>query len=196
MEALTAATTFATFVSLLADFISVRRGEEGDDADAFLAWLSETHHEELKNLLIRNSAGIGGLRVLLKADHAELMERLDGIDRTLTALASHDHALGGIARVLRPGATLSTGALDILRWLDRSAAARAVEVRTSGGIALIPVGGKGGNYSPDDERFFEDDLGTLVELDLLRLDRNSQGSRMYIFTRAAADLVQGAEAQP
>ena len=41
MEPLTAATTFATLVSLLADFVAHRGANESKDLDSFTSWLAE-----------------------------------------------------------------------------------------------------------------------------------------------------------
>ncbi|MFK5894515.1 MAG: hypothetical protein QM504_14945 [Pseudomonadota bacterium] len=55
------------------------------------------------------------------------------------------------------------------------------------GALLITSNGNEITY--EDEQFLHDDLNTLVELDLLHIDYNSQGSEMFYFTRAAAKLV-------
>ena len=54
------------------------------------------------------------------------------------------------------------------------------------GTVLVPSNGEPITY--EDERFLHDDLSTLAEYGLLRLDYNSQGSEIFYFTRAAAKL--------
>ena len=44
----------------------------------------------------------------------------------------------------------------------------------------------------EDERFLEDDLATLVELNLVRHDYNDIGGDLYLYTRAASDLIRTA----
>ena len=51
-------------------------------------------------------------------------------------------------------------------------------------------GGTNGGVELSDLRFVEDDLRILVELHLLRPDRNSSGERLFHFTRAAAQLLK------
>lgn len=46
-----------------------------------------------------------------------------------------------------------------------------------------------GSLDIPEPRFAEDDFAVLVELGLLRQDYNSQGNTLYIFTRAAHQLV-------
>jgi len=54
---------------------------------------------------------------------------------------------------------------------------------------FIIIGGKGGHIIYDEPQFIEDDLRCLVEIDLLRLDYGSKGSRIFYITRAALRLV-------
>ena len=65
MDPISAATAFATIVSLLADFVAHRGAAEGKSFDEFMAWLSEQRHDEIKALLEQNTSTTIGIKALL-----------------------------------------------------------------------------------------------------------------------------------
>jgi hypothetical protein len=184
------ATHFATVVGLLADFSSLRLAKSDKDYSDFLSWLSENRHEDIVRLLELNGATATSIKALLHQDRALLIQKLDQLDKSLATIASSIDGLQPLAEAVRPGARLSPQALRILREFDASGAGKALETRTLSGRSLMLFEGADGLIKFDDPRFADDDLNTLVEIGLLRLDYNSNGKKVYIFTRLAADVLK------
>ena len=190
MAVIEAAASFATIVGLLSDFLSHRKAKSAEDYADFISWLSETRHEELVRLLGQNGATAISIKALLHEDRASLNQRLDVLDKSLAYIASGIDGLNQLSVALRPGAQLSSQALRILREFDASGAGKALELKSSSGRILMLLDGGQGSIHFDDLRFVDDDLSTLVELGLFRLDYNSKGDKVYIFTRHAADVLK------
>ncbi|AJQ95583.1 hypothetical Protein YC6258_03547 [Gynuella sunshinyii YC6258] len=120
------------------------------------------------------------------------METQLGELATTTALiASRMPDLDKLAGSLVPGIKLSDQALNILRQMAENKAEYFLVHGSMAGTSLIPSNGKSIEY--EDDQFLQDDLATLVELQLLRLGYNSSGKEMYHFTRTGAKLVQLAD---
>lgn len=189
MDAASAAATFASVVGLLADFASQRRHSANLEYEDFLAWLAETRHSELVELLHQNATTATSIKALLNQDRRVLLDKIERLDRSLASIASAIEGFAQLAAAVYPGSELSRQALRILREFHSSGAGKALDVKTFDGRCLLLFDGGGGEIQFDEVRFVDDDLSTLVEAGLLRLDYNSTGQRMYIFTRAAADYL-------
>jgi hypothetical protein len=190
MDPLTLATAFASVISLIADFKAQRSDQDSAEYADFAAWLSEHHHEEVLKLLNQNVSTSVSIKALLSQDRRVLRERLEALDKTLAALASSVEGFSGLASAIRPQSVLSPQAISILQQFE---AVRASKVLESGAIGRGPlflfIDGKHGQLQYKDERFVVDDFMTLVDLGLLRLDHNSSGKRMFVYTRTASEFL-------
>ena len=190
MDPLTAATTFASIVSLLADFKSQRQDCAGDEFNEFLLWLTDSQHDELKTLIQQNSATTIGIKALLNENKKVLAEKLEQLDCKLALLMSKDSDFSSIVKGVRPASGLSQQAVELLQQFEDSGASRAIELRYTDCSSLMCTDGNQQHLECKEPRFIEDDLRALVENKLLHLDRNSQGNRVFVYTRMASDFVK------
>ncbi len=192
MDPLTLATTFATVLSLIGQFRSEQGTETQADFNEFVVWLSETQHDEIKELLESNARTVIGIKALLKEDREILAGQLEKLDMALTSFASGFVGFSGIAEGLRPNSVLSEQALDLLKQFEASGASKMMAHHSFDGLGYLFVDHQSGSHEVNitDARFLEDDLNVLTNLNLLIYDCNSQGNDMYIFTRAASALVK------
>lgn len=189
MEPLSAALTFSTIVGLIGQYRSEKGGREQSDFNDFLIWLSETQHEDIRAQLEKNHQAVGAVKLLLEQQQDKLIERLDSIDSLLVSVASAFSDFRELGVALRPSSALSSNAFSILRQFDSSGASKLLESQTYDGTRLMFLDAQG-MIQVEDDRFLQDDLRTLVELDLLRQDSNARGENIYIFTRQASELVR------
>ena len=192
MEPLTTAAAFATVVSLLADFRSQRVGEARAEYDDFVSWLAEHRHDEILLLLRQNANTTTSIKALLREDREGLRERLDSLDRTLAVLAGSIEGFAGLAAALRPESRISTAALHFLRQFDASGASKVLQVEYDQTTEFLLLDANGGPLRFDDRRFMNDDLLKMVEIGLLRLEYNSKGENIFVYTRYAAEFVRAA----
>ncbi|MEM9753432.1 MAG: hypothetical protein AAF916_08605, partial [Planctomycetota bacterium] len=154
--------------------------------DQYLDWLRRREHEQLANLIQANSPLSNALQELLSQQHDEVMEKLRGLDRVLSDVASHVLGFKAIADAVATESRISEQAVSILRQLNQSNASRFAEIKTLAGTSFRTWDGGRENIEITDERFIEDDLLSLCELGLLRLDYGSKGTRFFYITRAGA----------
>lgn len=191
MDPLTIATTFSTIVGLMANFASEKRGEETSTFEEFLKWLSEHHHEKVVGMLEKNAVTTTSIKALLSYNHKDIVTRLTGIDELVAKIASGYPELRPMVESINPTALLSPQALSVIEQFNDSGATKVLEGRFIGSALLLHcMEGAGGNINYTEPRFIEDDLATLVELGLLRLEHNSKGNKIYIFTREAERFVK------
>jgi sulfur transfer protein SufE len=190
MEPISTAMTFATIVSLMADFVSHRGAEESKDFDSFMAWLQEQRHEEIRSLLESNSTTVIGIKALLSESRQQILEGLTSLDQTLSSIASSIPLYREIAQLAHPTRQLSEQAISVLEQFYDAEASGFLESKIMRGVVLVFLDGKGGQVEYTESRFIEDDLTTLLELGLLDLQHNSKGERVFKFKRTAAALVE------
>jgi len=189
MDPITGASAFATIISLVGQFRAERGSNSQADFNAFLSWLVEMQHDELKKLVEANVITSIGIKALLNEQQDVLVAKLESINRALVSFASSYEGFSDIAQGLNPDFGLSDQAIHLLRQFESSGASQAIELHMQGGVTLVLSGGQSGVLEIRDQRFIEDDLRTLVELGLLRLGSNSKGDNVYLFTRIASQLV-------
>lgn len=190
MDALIAASTFSTIISLIGQFRSERGGGKQSDFNDFLHWLVETQHDDLKALVETNVSTSIGIKALLNEQQDVLVAKLESLDNALASFASAFDGFSELGYGIKPDAMLSEQAISILHQFEASEASKVLELHMmSEGLMLMFLDGKGGQIEISDKRFIEDDLKSLVELKLLRHEFNSQGKNMYLFTRTASKLV-------
>lgn len=192
MDPISAATAFATTVSLLADFVAHRGATESKSFEEFMAWLSEQRHEEIKALLQQNTSTTIGIKALLGESQREILDRLQSLDRSMASFAAGFDAYRGIAEAAHPASVLSTQAISLLQQFYDSGASKILSVQYLDGSRTLAVvdGPTNGELKITDIRFLDDDLSTLVELGLLGIDKNGRGEKLYLFRRSAASFVE------
>jgi hypothetical protein len=192
---------FITFVSLLADFTNERRARTAHTYEEFRVWLEENRHEDVITLLQQNAATVTSIKALLALDRHAFHERFEHIDRSLAIIAGSFDGFAQLAGAVRPLAKLSQDALNFLRDIERSGSGRVLETRLSATQLpeLVPLD----TYTRSDveikyrgdARFYEDDIGILLETGLLRLKHGDKGRRIFIMTREASDFVRADDAK-
>ncbi len=192
MEPITVAGAFATIVGLLAAYNAEGRAATGDDLQDFQVWLASNNHNEVIGLLEQNAAATSGIRALLNQDREVLFGKLDSIDQMLAHVASRVDGFGEIAEALRPGAEISVQALSVVSQIFDNNSSGFIYSESMSGKRILPLDGDHGKIQIMEPQFIEDDLATLYEYGLLRLDYNGQGDAVYRVTRAAARFISTA----
>lgn len=188
MDPLTAACVFATIVQLIAIYKQEHKEDKDLDHQKFMEWLEYHRHEELKNIISTTAAIQSEVDVLLRQDHAAIMEKLDGIDTTLAALLSHVEGFSGLASVMVPSAKMSEQAISILKQLVKSSSKYFFRIRAMGGVEGYCLE-RGGHIKYQEPRFVEDDLNNLVVLGFLSIKYGTGGEPIYGVTRQAVRLI-------
>jgi hypothetical protein len=190
-----------SIVSLLADFANERRAGATHSYEEFQAWLAENRHEEVIKALRQSAATVTSIKTILSVDRQALFDHLDRIDCNVAVIAESFEGFAELAAAVRPFARLSPDALNFLRNIDRSGTGRVLEARLLAAALpeFVPLdtytqAGTQIKYAGD-VRFYEDDIGMLLETGLLRLTRNESGRRIFIMTRQASDLVRADDAK-
>lgn len=190
MDLITSATTFATIVSLIADFRDKHNEVADDDHKKFLGWLSENRHDEIKILLEQNQATVVSIKAILNQDYSIISEKLLSIDGKLASLLSEDVLFSSLIKAISPEKMLSEQSISILMQFENSGASKVLESLSMDGTNYIFLDGKSGTIEVSEQRFIKDDFLKLIELGLLRMDYNSQGKPMYLYTRAASEFIK------
>lgn len=185
--------SISSVFGLLATFFQERQRSHEAQQQAtiqeYIEWLRRRDHAQAVTLLQSNRELMIAVQGLLNANHEELLGRFDHLEHMLALVLGSSPEWGDLARSLDPNAGLSDQAVEILRWFDASGGSKVIHLNTREGAFLISDG-KGGNYTPSDPRFMDDDMTTLVCFGLLNLGYNSHGSPTYTITRSAVDLVK------
>lgn len=193
MDPLTAASTFATIVGLIGQFKGERPDQEESDLKDFLEWLIQSNHKDLKELLEKNSQASDGIKTILKEDREIFLQKLEAINNALSSFSSGISGFADVAEAISPTNLLSKQAISILYQFEESLGSKLLELNSFGGMNLLVIDGNGGSIDIAEPRFIEDDLKYMIELGLLRLDYNSKGENLYIYTRSASQLVNAME---
>ena len=185
-------TAFSTIVSLLSDFVAHRSGNESKDYDAFMSWLTEKRHDEIRGMLQSNTATTVSVKALLMDSRETILESLASLDKMLATVAAGIEQYRDLALIAYPSSELSDQAYAILEQFYDSGATAVLEHKyvsepTKLGYIDAPANG---SITYTEPRFVEDDLTTLVELGLLGIDCNGRGERIFKFKRTAAALVE------
>ncbi len=190
LDPITAATTFATIVSLISDFKSENKKVSDDDHQKFLEWLSDNRHEEIKKILEQNQETIISIKAILNQDYTIVSEKLQNIDSKLAGLLSDDVLFSKLVEAIRPEQILSKQAIAILNQLENSQASGMQELAMLERTMYFFIDGNQDELTYSEPRFIKDDLERLVELGLLRQSFNSSGEQTFLYTRRASDFVK------
>lgn len=188
MEPLTTASAFASIVGLLAIFKSEQRAEESETVEQYVDWLRRQEHEQLATLIQNNTLLSKSLQALLSQQHDEVMSKLHALDQVLSDVARHVKGFQEIAEAVTVQTFLSDQAVSILRQINEANSSKLIEIKTLSGTTYQTLDGQKMVLTIGDPRFIEDDLNTLCELGLLRMDFGGAGSRLFLITRAGASV--------
>jgi hypothetical protein len=190
MELLTGATTFATFVGLLCNFKSEHKQASEDEYQEFIEWLRKKRHDRLIEEISSNHLLGLGIKSLLKQNHEAVMAKLTALDKVLLSIASTMEGMHEISDAISPQSKLSNQCVSILKQFEKSGGSLFLEMKMRGRAIYQVLDGSGGNIEIEEPRFVEDDLQTLVDLNLLMLEYNKSGGRVFRITRSAVGLVE------
>lgn len=190
LDPMTAATIFATIVSLLSSFKGENRAQDDDEYRTFMNWLEETRQEEVLEEIERNRDLSQAIKNLIEQNQDQVLQKLESINKAVFKIASHIEGFSEITNALNKNLQLSEQAWSILKQLDGSGGSFFLELKTIGGCSFQIMDGNGGMLEINEIRFIEDDLQTLVGLGLLIPDSNKSGYRLWRITREAANLVK------
>jgi len=193
MDPLTGASTFANLVSLLSIFKSERTASAADEHEEFMQWLQKKRYDSLIQEITSNHLLGLSIKSLLNQNHHKVVSELNALQGVVAKLASRLSGLNQIATSISPTIPLSDQALSVLKQLDKSGGSTFLELKTLGSTGYMIMDGAGEHIDIPEPRFADDDLAMLVELGLLRLDRNSRGDRLWKLTREASRLVSQTE---
>lgn len=190
MDPMMISSAFATLVGLIGQFRSERGAKEQANFNEFSTWMSQAQHAELVNLIGDSQQAIAGIESLIRENQQDFSDKQLAIDNALASYASIIPGFSEIVAAFEPERRLSTQQVDILRQFYESQASKILRPRLLSSVRLKCLDGDRRDIKIIDPRFFEDDLRTLVELQLLRQDSNEHGETMYIFTRSASELIE------
>ncbi len=192
MNPLDAATLFATVVGLICNWKQERAGEAGDAYQSFMLYLTNHNFNELCGKINASTEIQRELQDLLAKDHAALTAKLDVIIRGVSALSDKLDGFRPLVRAMGGlGDGLSKQAISLLKGFILSGAVSLLYSPTRQLIAYLP-GSK--SLAEIDPVFLADDLGTLAEFGMLRIEsHNDSGDPVFAITRAGAALAKEAE---
>ncbi len=187
---------YAQIVSLLADFLSVRDKREPAELSELVEWLAIRGHQDLRDLIERNTAVSVSIKAVLREQIGTLVDRLSNIDRQLAVLSQGIAGFDRLALAFHPTAQLTDQQIVILRAFESAQASKAVLIPTMDRPLLNFVDGNGTAVDYPDPVFLDDDLNRLVQANLLRQGYNPAGNVLYHYTSIARDLVRRLDGNP
>jgi hypothetical protein len=109
VDPLTAATTFATIVSLISQFRGEAELTSRHEYEDFLCWLSENQHDEIKSILESNTRTTISIKALLHEEHKYIKEKLERLNEGILDLAKNIEGLADLAAALETSNTTGKG---------------------------------------------------------------------------------------
>jgi len=192
MDPLALSTAFATIVGLLCNFKSERNSKSDDEYSEFVEWLQSKNHDQLlKANSLNKQLGIS-IKSLLSQNHETVISKLFAIDGSLILLASKVNGLKEISKSISPNIELSSQAISVLKQLEASGGSFFIETDNWDGLAY-DIMDASGTIEVEEQRFIKDDLEQLISLNLLTLDFNNEGNRLYRITRSCVRLLKEME---
>lgn len=191
--------SLSSIFGLMATFFQERRGRKEAQTQAtlqeYIEWLERGRHTEIVELLRSNQDLMAATDRFMRTGHDEIIDRFDRLEDMLAGSLISTPGWAELTQSLNPNARLSKQAVDILRWFDATGGSQAIMFKHRGGSFLSAQDGSGGQFQPTEPRFFEADLESLVNHDLLLPSFGSKGSPIFTITRPAVDLVQSLDDQ-
>jgi hypothetical protein len=177
--------SFITVVGLIGQFRAERSGLADADFNEFMIWLVDANHVELKVLVEQNPRTVIGIKALLNERHKVFRKRLEMLDSALAAYSSSLPGFSDLTEGLNPQSAISDQALNILQEFDASGGSKFIVADSNDELAALLYLDADDGIGIEDARFLEEDLNTLVDLKLLRVENPSSGEAIYHLTRAA-----------
>ena len=179
---------FATVVGLMSDFVFHRSGDEAQTLVAYVAWLRWHEHREVVAYLEDNRDLQAAIQSLMQLQQSEVLAILNQLNSLMLSFASRIETIQPIAAAIDKTSILSSQAKSILRQLNAANASRFFELRLLDDVRYPMVDGDKGEIAFSEPRFMDDDINTLVSLNLLFLVLNPNGDKHYRITRAGAKV--------
>lgn len=191
MEPISLATSFSTIISLLGLYKTETRIIEEDEFKDFMLWLTKTNHSEVKEFLEVNTQATIGIKALLNQDREHLFQKLESLDELISSIGSKIDGFNEITAAIHPNAEISDQAVSILKQLLGSEGSKFLKSEALGiKPQFLILDGKGGNIEYDEPQFIDDDINTLIDIGLLKVDYNNRGNRLFVITRAAVKFLK------
>lgn len=186
----TTSAALASIIGLIGQFKAGRDGEQAKSYSEFIQWLADSRHEELRSLIEANQLTTVSIKAILNQSNQALAANLQKIDAAIASFSTTVAGFDQLGQSLHPNSALSDQAISILRQIDGLNASKILLAEFIGGRHLMVFDGHGGDIDIEEDRFLESDLDQLASLGLLIAERNSQGNRIWTFTRAASSLLK------
>jgi hypothetical protein len=184
MEPITVATAFASLIGLIRVYKAEVQEPEARDYARYLDWLRRQEHGQVVDLIEGNTDLARSVRDLIEDQHRQVMAKLELLDRILADVARNIDVFQPIADAVRVS-QLSDQAVSVLRQMNAANSRKFLEIEMLSGTEYEMLDTEGA-IRGSEPRFMTDDLLTLCELGLLRLELNGQGNRVFVITRAGA----------
>ena len=182
-------TGFIAIVSLISNYAAERRAFKDEEFQDFTEWLQKNNHSETLNYILENHTLLVSIQSLLNDNNDALNDNFSYLDQSLTRLASKIDGFQEIVSAISPKLMLSDQAISILTQIKNSNCEYMLELSGTNEFFFS----NSGLLEIKDIIFFEDDLNSLIELDLIRLSHNNNGKRKFHFTRAGAHYLENVD---
>ena len=181
-------TTLITIIGLISIFKQERKAKEDQNKEAFISWLEEHRHNDLKEFILRTKDVPGAIDKALQEDHEIIIDKLKVIDELLATFLSHIKGIKDLTAAIYPNTELSEQAISILRQFIKSKA-EELYYYPFGQQNYLQFVNVEGSIDIEDLRLLGDDMNTLEELGFLR-SRYSDTGTFYGITRNAIKLIE------
>ena len=142
----------AQIIGLLSAFLSGRQINEILDITAFMKWLAEHNHEEIKNAIEQNQVITTCIKGLLNNGVDNISKKLDGISEQIAILASRSEGIEELALAYAKE-SISPQAIEILTLMNESETVFFLLSQEMGVKDQTLVFAPGPNYTCEESRF-------------------------------------------
>ena len=182
---------FVTLVSLIATYKQLKTGRESKDQAEFMSWLDHHKFEELRLKISESEDLSRQLHELLARDTSEIIAKLEIIENAVVTISKKMEGFEKLAELYSTERAISEQSLAILRDLEKTYNGSAILFEYMGEFSLVPIPDGQGNIYPVENRYFTEDLQTLVELGwLLEIGETQQGKPRLQVTRAGSEALK------
>lgn len=183
--------TFVQIVGLLSAWRQERKGASGDEFQNFITWLQVHHFDQLKERIFESDELQRELHGLLAGGLAGIESKLNSLEAAIAGVAAKIDGLTQVGRASAASAKgLSPQACEILKLFADSSGDTEMAVADRGPegviITMLPSTAA---YRMDEPKFVADDLQSLQDFEMIRLERHlTHGSPVFALTRAGWQL--------
>ena len=184
--------SFATIVSLIAQFRSERQSTKDTDFQDFLKWMVTNNHNEIKGYLESNTEVQIGIKALLNKSNNDFKQLLNNIDLKLSMLSSRIDEFQHINKGIYGNATLSSQSITILKTLINSGGSTFLVTESASEppeLLILDSDSSVRSIDYKEQQFLKSDLEDLVNLELLSQGLNSQGYETFTIKRLAMEFI-------